>query len=89
MNVVKAVLNKAKLESKFVEKFNCFKGLKYRIVEKTNSAVSKKQVQLLLDVETDLDIYKLRMFLIGIFMHGIRTSDLLLLRNEDFKKNKI
>lgn len=89
MNVVKAVLNKAKLESKYVEKFNYFKGLKYRIIEKTNSALSKEEVQILLNVDADPNIYELRMFLIGIFMHGIRASDLFLLRNEDFKKDKI
>lgn len=89
MNVVKAVLNKAKLESKYVEKFNYFKGLKYRMIEKLNSALTKEELQLLLNVDVDPNIYEVRMFLIAFFMHGIRASDLFLLRYGDFKKDKI
>jgi integrase len=89
MNVIKAILNKAKLEGKYFEKFNYFKGLKYGIIEKSNSALSKNELHQLLNIETDPNICELRMFLIGVFMHGLRASDLFLLRNENFKKDKI
>jgi integrase len=89
MDVVKAVLNIAKKDLLYIERYNYFKGLDCRITDTDNSALTKDQLQGLLDIEEDPNIYELTMFLLGVFLHGIRISDLLLLRNDDFKSDKI
>jgi integrase len=89
MDVIKSVLNRAKLDLLYIEKYNYFKKIDYKIIGFDNSALPKEIVQKLLEIEHDKNIYELRMFLIAIFLHGIRISDLLLLKNEDFKKDKI
>lgn len=89
MDVIKSVLNRAKLDLLYIEKYDYFKKIDYKIIGFDNSALPKEIVQKLLEIEHDKNIYELRMFLIAIFLHGIRISDLLLLKNEDFKKDKI
>ena len=89
MDVIKTVLNRAKKDLLYIEKYNYFEGIDYRITYSNNSALTKDEVQKLLNVEDDKYIYVLRMFLIGIFLNGLRVSDLLFLKNEDFGKDNI
>jgi integrase len=89
MDVVKSVLNRAKKDLLYIERYNYFEGLDYKIYEEDNSALPKVVVQDLLGFHSDKNSYELNMFLIAIFLHGIRASDLFFLRNENFKNEGI
>lgn len=89
MDVVKSVLNRAKKDLLYIERYNYFDGLDYKIYEEDNSALTKDVVQKLLVFKSEKNNYELNMFLIAIFLHGVRASDLFFLRNENFKKEAI
>lgn len=89
MNVLKTVLNSAKRDGLYFEKYDYFKGLDYQIIEKTNSALTLQQVQMLIDGNKEEPNPTINMFLAQLFMNGLRVSDLLLLRNQNFKAENI
>jgi integrase len=85
MEIVKSVLNRAKKDLLYIEKYNYFEDLDYKICEIDNSALTKEELQGLLSFQSDKNTYFLDMFMIAIFLHGVRASDLFFLRNGDFK----
>lgn len=89
LNVLKTVLNFTKRDGLYVEKYNNFKALDYQLIEKTNSALTLLQVQKLIDDNKKEFNPKINMFLTQLFMNRIRVSDLLLLRNKNFKAENI
>ncbi|TDE01508.1 phage integrase SAM-like domain-containing protein [Flavobacterium sandaracinum] len=89
MEVVKAVLNLAKRDLLYIEKYDYFEKLEYKIYQKDNSALTKDEVQRLLSFQLENYSYEMNMFLIAIFLHGVRASDLFLMRNENFRKEGI
>lgn len=88
--VIKTVLNEAKKKQLYVENYNYFKDLDFEIIEGSNSALTMSQVQSLLDIpSSDKNFFYIQMFLASIFLHGIRVSDLLLMKNSNFKNDLI
>lgn len=89
-NVLKTILNHEKEEGNYVEKYNYFKKIDYKIQLQLNSALTLDQVQTLLYVKNyDKNYEVIQMFLFAIFMHGIRFSDLIFLKIENFKTDRI
>lgn len=89
MDVIKSVLNRAKRDMLYSEKYNYFEDLDYNIHDEDNSALTKDEVQRLIAFQSEINSYELNMFLIAIFLHGIRASDLFFLRHKDFGKEAI
>lgn len=97
--IIKSVLNISKRDGLYTEKYNYFSKLNITTSYSNKKILSKRDVQTLWDMTyyTKESDYKIKnkffetrnMLLFSILGSGLRVSDLLLIRNKDFKKEYI
>lgn len=87
---IKSILNLAKREGLYIEKFNYFSKLNISTTYSNKKILSSKDVNTLFEIKRGDEYFYFRnMLLFSMFCSGLRVSDLLLIRNSDFKKDYI
>ncbi|AOW08431.1 tyrosine-type recombinase/integrase [Flavobacterium gilvum] len=98
INVIKTILNLAKKEGLYIEKFNYFEDLNLKPTHNNKKILQQSDIETLLnisfyhDFENTIEspLFETRnMLLTSIFCSGIRVSDLLLMRKGDLKETHI
>ena len=83
---IKTILRLAKHN----EKCEYFKGLKLKSIYRNEKILNDNDIKKLLKVQpSEKNYYYVNMFLFAIFANGIRFSDLILIRNGDFKRTHL
>jgi integrase len=90
LTVVKTILNYAKREGLYTEKYNYFSKLNIPISYSNKKILSENDIKTLLSKNKfDKYFYTRNMLLLSLLCSGLRVSDLFLLKNKDFKENYI
>jgi integrase len=101
LNIIKVVLNQSKKDGLYKEQYNYFSKLKIDTTYNNKKILSEKDIQILLEMKPNIHskdnelieknkYYETRnMLLFSILCSGLRVSDLLLIKNRDFKNDCI